>query len=101
MKNIGPKTTEVDRKNNVGKRTLQHASIKRKKWLSASISSSISAASTITLADTDNSDYETMYSYYIAECLKDQEEKENVEPTEIPFGLSDIEYFNEVVKNVN
>lgn len=47
------------------------------------------------LADTDNSEYENSEDY-IAECFN-EEEKENYS-TEIPFGLHDIDYFDDKKK---
>lgn len=44
--------------------------------------------------DTD-SEYENM-DEYIEQCLKIQEDEENIEPNaKLPFGLSDIQFYDE------
>jgi hypothetical protein len=73
---------------------------KKKDVISDSGSSTILGDDEVVTVDTDNSDYETLNDYYIAECLREQSEKENFEPTNIPFGLHDIEYFEENHKNI-
>ncbi|CAG5051044.1 unnamed protein product [Parnassius apollo] len=53
----------------------------------------------LSIAESDDSEYKTLNDY-IKICLQDQSEKENLEP-EIPFGISDIEYFTGNVDNLN
>lgn len=53
----------------------------------------------MSIAESDDSEYETLNDY-IETCLKDQSEKENLEP-DIPIGISDIEYFTGNVNNLN
>ncbi|KAL0870945.1 hypothetical protein ABMA27_004770 [Loxostege sticticalis] len=81
---------EKGKKYSKGKKSI---SVKRRQNISDSESSSVSAD--IEMITADDSDYETINDYYIAECLREQEEKENFESLDTSFGLHDIEYFTE------
>lgn len=78
-------------------------SIKRKKSKSYS-ETSTENSDTLSLSLTDNSEHET-FDEYVETCLKQLEEKENLEPDNAPvlFGLSDISYYskNENLKKDN
>lgn len=63
--------------------------IKRKRFSSES---SFTSDVEMLLADTDDSEYETMND--IITTRSEEEEEENIKPS-IPFGISDIEYFTE------
>lgn len=88
---------EVENNSKEKKTSRGHTSVKRKKKRYDSESSSTSEGNEVITADTDDSEYETINEYYIAESLREQEEKENFDSTNtmIPFGLHDIEYFSE------
>lgn len=70
-------------------------SVKKRQKISDSESSSLYNDNEFVTIDTDDSDYATVDDYYIAECLREQEEKENFESVDISFGLHEIEYFAE------
>lgn len=67
--------------------------MKKRKYTSDSDCSSIIDQNEVLTVDTDESDYETVDDFLIAEYLREQEEKENFEFTDISFGLQNIEYF--------
>ncbi|XP_072934902.1 uncharacterized protein [Epargyreus clarus] len=93
-KDMRHKVKKSDR-NKQSKQTIQR---RHKRYDSES--SSISANDEIITVDTDD-DYETFNDFYLAESLREYEEKENVRPTDTttPFGLSDIKYFAENLEN--
>lgn len=66
---------------------------KKRKYTSDSDCISIIDQNEVLTVDTDESDYETVDDYLIAEYLREQEEKENFEFTDISFGLQNIKYF--------
>ncbi|KAJ8720621.1 hypothetical protein PYW08_006086 [Mythimna loreyi] len=91
------KDKKIDRKVKVtnaskGKKSTRgRISVKKRKNTSDSDSSSMFDMNEVLTID--DSDDETMDDYLVAEYLREQEEKENFEPTDITFGLHKIEYF--------
>lgn len=95
VKNVNTKdkvTKDLKGKKSTRGRTLA----KKRQKTSDSESSSIYADNEVITVESDDSDYATVHDYYIAECLREQEEeKENFDPLDISFGLHEIEYLTE------
>ncbi|CAG5007664.1 unnamed protein product [Parnassius apollo] len=87
--------------NKIKTKSRKTTSVNKKKF-KKNISESSSEISDfqLSIAESDDSEYETLNDY-IKICLQDQSEKENLEPDPIPFGISDIEYFTGNVDNLN
>lgn len=89
VSNVNNKAKEGNGKRRVKETNkLKKKTQKKKKILSSE--SSFTSGSEISIADTEDSEFETIEDI----ITNQQEEQENIEPS-IPYGISDIEYYTE------
>lgn len=102
LKKVKTKNLGKGKKVNKKKILKYNSKVKQRKIRSHSETSSMSTDTEVVTVDTDNSDYETVEDCYIAECLQqeEEEEKENYELNDIPFGVHDIKYCTENQKQL-